>query len=36
MTLSGQVRTTMLRGRIVFDDGRIVAGASGRMIGTRS
>jgi allantoinase len=34
MRLSGQVRTTLLRGRVVFDEGRIVPGASGKMTRT--
>jgi allantoinase len=35
MVLHGQVRQTLLRGRIVFDDGDVVPGAEGRITGPR-
>jgi allantoinase len=33
LTLRGRVRKTLLRGEVVFDDGEVLLGASGRMIG---
>jgi allantoinase len=36
MELSGLVRTTLLRGQIVYKDGEVMPGIYGRMIGTRS
>ena len=36
MELNGAVRTTLLRGQIIFDDGQVAPIASGRMIGSRS
>ena len=35
MTLRGRVRTTILRGEVIFADGQVAPGASGRMIGPR-
>lgn len=35
MTLRGRVRTTILRGEVVFDDGQVAPEATGRMIGPR-
>src|SRR5690606_36940490 len=35
MKLRGQVRTTILRGEIVFNDGRLASRPGGRMIGAR-
>jgi len=36
LELSGGVRTTLLRGEIVYKDGQLMPGVYGRMIGTRS
>ena len=36
MTLTGRVKTTILRGRIIFNDGEIVGRPAGRMIGSAS
>jgi allantoinase len=36
MKLRGQVRTTILRGEIVFTDGRLASRPAGRMIGARA
>jgi allantoinase len=35
MVLHGQVRRTLLRGRIVFEDGEIMSGVEGRLTGPR-
>jgi allantoinase len=36
MELTGAVRTTLLRGQVIFKDGQVMPVASGRMIGSRS
>jgi allantoinase len=36
LTLRGAVRTTLLRGEIVYDQGSVPPRASGRMIGSAS
>lgn len=36
MTLTGRVKTTMLRGEIIFNDGEILGRPAGRMIGSAS
>jgi allantoinase len=35
MSVRGQVRTTILRGTVIFSDGEVVPKPSGRMIGAR-
>ena len=36
LELSGQVKKTILRGEMIFDDGEVLPGAPGRMIGSSS
>jgi allantoinase len=35
MPVRGQVRTTILRGSVIFNEGKVVSASSGRMIGAR-